>query len=98
MTSHGRKYTRVPMVDNVLETKPQAGRIPLALSIRPRATAVPPRYVRDGGRAHFFVACLSHLIIDHVSLSRRSTVLSPDRDTSNIWALVMLLLYEACYI
>ena len=33
-----------------------------------------------------FVACLNHLTIDHASLSRRSTVLTPDGDTSSIWA------------
>ena len=40
-----------------------------------------------GGRAYLFVACLSRLTIDHASLSRRSTVPTPNRDTSNIWAL-----------
>ena len=37
-----------------------------------------------------FVACLSHLsIIDHASLSRRSTVPTPNRrDIFNIWALI----------
>ena len=44
-----------------------------------------------GGGAYSFVACLSHLTIDHASLSRRSTVLAPNRDTSNIWALITLL-------
>ena len=38
-----------------------------------------------GGGAYSFVACLSHLTIDNASLSRRSTVPTPDRDTSNIW-------------
>ena len=28
----------------------------------------------SGGRTYSFVACLSHLTIDHASLSRRSTV------------------------
>ena len=39
-----------------------------------------------GGRAwaYFSVACLSHLTIDHASLSRRSTVPTPNGDTSNI--------------
>ena len=32
---------------------------------------------RRGGGAHSFVACLSHLAIDHASLSRRSTVPTP---------------------
>ena len=36
-----------------------------------------------------FVAWLSHLIIDHASLSRRSTVPTPSRDTAqHLWALV----------
>ena len=45
------------------------------------------------GGAYSFVACLSHLTIDHASLSRRSTVPTPNRDTSNIWALMTLLPY-----
>ena len=45
-----------------------------------------------GGRgAYSSVACLSHLALDHASLSRRSTVPTPNRDTSNIWALITLL-------
>ena len=47
----------------------------------------------EGGGAYSFVACLGHLTIDHASLSRRSTVPTPNRDTSNIWALVALLPY-----
>ena len=43
--------------------------------------------------AYSFIACLSHLIIDHASLSRRSTVPTPNRDTSNIWALTTLFPY-----
>ena len=35
-----------------------------------------------------FVAWLSHLTIDHASLSRRSTVPTPNRDTSNILELI----------
>ena len=41
-----------------------------------------------GGRAYSFVACLSHLATDHAPLSRRSTGPTPNRDTSNIWALI----------
>ena len=37
-----------------------------------------------GGGGYSSVACLSHLTIDHASLSRRSTVPTPNRDTSNI--------------
>ena len=48
---------------------------------------------RDRGGAYSFVACLGHLAIEHASLSRRSTVPTPNRDTSNIWALIMLLPY-----
>ena len=48
-----------------------------------------------GGEAYSFVACLSRLTIDHVSLSRRSAVQTPHRDTSNIWALITLLPYIA---
>ena len=36
-----------------------------------------------------FVGCLSHLIIDHISLSRRSTVPTPNRDTSKRWGCIM---------
>ena len=43
-----------------------------------------------GGMGYSFVACLSHLTVDHASLSRQSTVPTPNRDTSNIWALVTL--------
>ena len=46
-----------------------------------------------GGGAYSFVACLSNLTIDHASLSRRSTVPTPNRDTSNIWALITRLPY-----
>ena len=42
--------------------------------------------LRGGEGAYSFVACLSHLTVDHASLSRRSTVPAPNRDTSNIWA------------
>ena len=45
---------------------------------------------RGGGGAYSFVACLSHLTIDDASLLRRSTVPTPNRDTSNIWALITL--------
>ena len=40
------------------------------------------------GRGYPFVACLSHCTIDHAPLSRRRTVPTPNRDTSNIWALI----------
>ena len=40
-----------------------------------------------GGRTHLLLAS-SYLTIDHASLSRRSTVPTPNRDTSNIWALI----------
>ena len=43
------------------------------------------------GGAYSFVACLSHLAIDHTPLSRGSTVPTPNnRDTSNIWAIITL--------
>ena len=50
---------------------------------------------RGGGGAeggYLFVACLSHLTIDHASLSRRS-IISTLNNTSNIWALSTLLPY-----
>ena len=47
---------------------------------------------RRGGRTHLLLA-LVILTIDHASLSRRSTVPTPVRDTSNISALVTLLPY-----
>ena len=46
-----------------------------------------------GGAAYSFVACLRHLTIDHASLSRRSTVPTPNKDTSSFWALITLLRY-----
>ena len=46
-----------------------------------------------GGGGVLVVACLSHLTIDHESLLRRSTVPTPNRDNSNIWALITLLPY-----
>ena len=51
------------------------------------------RRAGGGGGAYSFVACLCHLTIDHASLSRRSAVPTPNRDTSNIWALITLLPY-----
>ena len=41
-----------------------------------------------GGGAYSCIACLSHMTIDHASLSRRSTVSTPNRDTSNNWGVV----------
>ena len=41
-----------------------------------------------GGGVYSFVACVRHWIIDHASLSRRSTVPTPNRETSNIWAII----------
>ena len=48
-----------------------------------------------GGGAYSFVACLinSYLGIDQAPFSKRSTVPAPNRDTSNIWALITLLPY-----
>ena len=43
---------------------------------------------RGGGGAYSFVACLSHLTIDHASLPRRIIVPTPNRDTSNVWAFI----------
>ena len=40
-----------------------------------------------GGWYSYF-ARLGYLTIDHASLSRRSTVPTPNRDASNIWALI----------
>ena len=38
--------------------------------------------------------CLGHLTVDHASLSRWSTVPTPNRDTSNIWALLLFSIYS----
>ena len=43
-----------------------------------------------GGGAYSYVACLSRLTIDHASFSRRRTVPTPDRDTSNVSALITI--------
>ena len=48
-----------------------------------------------GGGGHSFVACRSHLTIDHASISRRSTALTPNRDASNIWGLITFFPYVA---
>ena len=48
---------------------------------------------RWGGGGYPFVVCLNHLTIDHAFLSRRSTVPTPKRDTSNTRALITLLPY-----
>ena len=48
-------------------------------------------HTRAGGGGYSFVAWLSHLIVDHASLSRRTTALTPNRDTtSNIRAFITL--------
>ena len=44
------------------------------------------RPVGEAGRDSF-VACLGHLIIGHASLSGRSIVPTPIKDTSTVWAL-----------
>ena len=41
-----------------------------------------------GGGAYAFGACLGHLTVDHAFISRRSTVPTSNRDTSNIWVLI----------
>lgn len=50
--------------------------------------------VAEGGRggAYSVVAYSSHYAIDHVSLSRRRIIPTPDRDPSNSWAPITLLL------
>ena len=48
----------------------------------------PGRRARRADGAYSFVVCLSHFTIDHAFLSRRSTVPTPSRDTSNIWVLI----------
>ena len=69
--------------------------IPLA-RISPKATIGGRGGACYGGMlrgAYSFVARLSHLTIDHASRSRRSTVPSPNGDTSNVWALITLFPY-----
>ena len=44
--------------------------------------------MRGGAGVHSYVACHSHLTIDRSSLSKWGTVPTPNRDTSNIWALI----------
>ena len=52
---------------------------------------------RHQGReqGYSLVAWLSHLTIDHAPLSRRGTTPTPNRDTSNIWALIALFPHSA---
>ena len=56
------------------------------LRIRVRATKSQFATYGEGGTLS--VLALSHLTIDHASLSTRSTVPTPSRDTTNIWALI----------
>ena len=49
---------------------------------------------QGGGRTHLLLA-LSHLTIDHACLSRRSTVPTPNRHTSNLGAHDI---FPICYI
>ena len=44
---------------------------------------------RGWGGAHLFVACLNRCTIGQALFSRRSTVPSPNRDTSNTWRLIL---------
>ena len=56
----------------------------------------PGRHHPEGARvgaACSFTACLSYLSIDNASLSRRSTVPTPNRYTSSSWALIALFSY-----
>ena len=46
-----------------------------------------------GGEAYSFVACLSHMTIDHAFLSRRITVPTPNRYISNVWGLITFFRY-----
>ena len=43
-------------------------------------------FLGGGGGGYSFVACRGHLTIAHASLSRRSTLPAPSRDTSLVWA------------
>ena len=62
---------------------------------------------RGGGEAYSFVACLSHLTIDHASLPRRSTVPTPNRHLQQLGAhyasstyhieMVLLILSPSCF-
>ena len=49
----------------------------------------------EGGGACSFVVCLSNLTTDHASLSRRRTVPTRNRNTSNVWALITFVPYIA---
>lgn len=50
--------------------------------------ATPPPYMIGGGAyTPIYVACIRHSTIYHASLLRWSTVPTPNRDTSSIWAL-----------
>lgn len=53
-------------------------------------SAVRGYFIREGGIPFSYVFCVTHVVIDHVSLSRRGTVPTPKRDnTSNIWARII---------
>ena len=50
--------------------------------------------MKQGGVAGIsFLVCLSQLTVDHASLSRQSTVPTPNRDTFDIRALITLFPY-----
>ena len=49
--------------------------------------------VAGGGERCTHLFAFSHLTIHHASLSRRSTVIIPTRDTSNIWSLITCFAY-----
>ena len=42
----------------------------------------------ERGGVYSLIACLSHLVVDHASLSRQITVPTPDRNIFNGWELI----------
>ena len=64
------------------------------VEVKANATLLFSRAQTEGGEGRT-VACLGRLTIDHASLSRRSTVPTPNRDTFNTWALITLLPYTS---
>ena len=48
--------------------------------------------MKQGGGISF-VACHTHVTVDHASLMRRGTVPAPNANASNSWGLIMFFLY-----
>ena len=85
MEQHVRYQVYTYRRGKMIQTARYIEAFPFSVSIQ--GTARGARGV--GGGTHLF-ARLTHLTTNHVLLSRRSSVPTPTRDTSNSWALTAL--------